>query len=73
MAADYSRQAKWHEKITDHVGFIVPKGKRELIQAYATKHNLTMGKLIIKALESYTGLEIARQQNESNLEIEKGE
>lgn len=50
--------AEYKRENYDRVAFLVPKGKKQVIKAYADQHGESMAKIIIAALEQCYGLNL---------------
>lgn len=61
MAIDRSRQTKWDAENLERFTTVVPKGTRDMLKTYADERGLAFNRLVINALESYTGLTISRK------------
>lgn len=44
----------------DRIGFRVPKGKKEMLQAYAERHGISVNELITRSVEEYTGIPLSK-------------
>lgn len=55
-----SYDAEFHRQAYDRVVFVVPKGKKKTIQDYAEDRGISMGKLIIEALETMYDMDLSK-------------
>ena len=59
--ADYSAQRKWVANNLKVVSFRIYKGRDEELRAYAEERGLSLNKLIVNALEAYTGIPVGKK------------
>lgn len=66
-----SRQRKWDNENLETVMFQMYKGWRDDLRLYAKEHGVSLNRLIINALETYTGLPVST--NKRKMQQEKGD
>ena len=66
-----SRQRKWDNESLETVMFQMYKGWRDDLRLYAKEHGVSLNRLIINALEAYTGLPVST--NKRKMQQEKGD
>lgn len=66
-----SRQRKWDNENLETVKFQMYKGWRDDLRLYAKEHGVSLNRLIINALEAYTGLPVST--NKRKMQQEKGD
>ncbi len=66
-----SRQRKWDNENLETVMFQMYKGWRDDLRLYAKEHGVSLNRLIINALEAYTGLPVST--NKRKMQQEKGD
>lgn len=71
MDDKYKRQRKWAKENQDTVCFQMYKGWSDELQKFANKRGISKNRLIIEALEAYTGLPVST--NKLKIEREKEE
>lgn len=53
-----SSSNEYRKNMVDCIQFKVPKGKREVIKAYAAERGMNLTELILESLKLYTGMEL---------------
>ena len=51
---------EFHRQNYDRIGFRVPKVKKEMLQAYAERHGISVNELITRSVEEYTGIPLSK-------------
>ena len=59
--ADYSAQEAWSSQNMERITTKVYKGTKAALTEFAESKGITLNRLVILALESYTGLTISRK------------
>jgi hypothetical protein len=65
------RQRKWDNENLDLVRFQIYKGWKDDLRLYAKERGVSLNRLIINALEAYTGLPVST--NKRKMQQEKGD
>jgi|GEM_PF-4230611 len=67
----FSRQRKWDVENLELVAFRMYKGWKDDLRLYAKERGVSLNRLIINALEAYTGLPVST--NKRKMQQEKGD
>jgi len=65
---DYTRQDEWKKKNIEVVTIRLYKGRRADLKKYADEHGMAFNRLVINALEAYTGIPVGTRKEKAMAE-----
>lgn len=60
----YQSIKKYEDKTYERINILVPKGKRDVLKAYADAHGMSVNELIKQAIQEKTGIDLKRHIEE---------